>query len=70
MRDGGEDVEALMTWGGEGRIGASGGVEVEGEVFREDTIFKNVIEEATVAGSEPDRVVGEIGVGAVGAEID
>ena len=45
-------------------------MEVEREVFRENTIFKNVIEEATVAGSEPDSVVGEIGVGAIGAEID
>jgi len=70
MRDGGEDVEALVAWWGEGRIGASGGVEVEGEIFREDTIFKNVIEEATVAGPEPDGVVGEIGVGAIGTEID
>ena len=70
MRYGGEDVEALVAWGSEGGIGASGGVKVEGEVFREDTIFKNVIEEATVAGSEPNSVVGEIGVGAVGAEID
>ena len=70
MRDRGEDVKALVAWGCERGIGASGGVEVEGKVFREDTIFKNVIEEATVAGSEPDGVVGEIGVGAVGAEID
>ena len=70
MRDGVEDVEALVAWGGEGRIGAGRGVEVEGEVLRENTIFKNVIEEATVAGSEPDGVVGEIGVGAVGAKID
>ena len=70
MRDRGEDVEALVAWGCERGIGASGGVEVEGEVFREDTIFKNVIEEATVAGPEPDGVVGEIGVGAIGTEID
>ena len=70
MRYRGEDVEALVAWGCERGIGASGGVEVEGEVFREDTIFKNVIEKATVAGSEPNSVVGEIGVGAVGAEID
>jgi len=70
MRDGGEDVEAFVAWGGEGRIGAGGGVKVKGEVFREDTIFKNVIEKATVAGSEPNGVVGEIGVGAVGAKID
>ena len=70
MRDGGENVEALVAWWGERGIGASGGVQVEGEVFRENTIFKNVIEQAFVAGSEPDGVVGEIGVGTIGTEID
>lgn len=44
MRDRGEDVEALVAWGGKGWIGAGRGVEVKGEIFRENTIFKNVIE--------------------------
>ena len=45
-------------------------MEIEREVLGKDAIFKNVVEEAFVAGTEPDRVVGQIGIGAVGAEID
>jgi len=45
-------------------------VEIERKVLREDAIFKDVIEEAFVAGAEPDGVVCEIGVGSVCAEID
>ena len=45
-------------------------MKIERKIFREDAIFENVIEEAFVAGAEPDGVVGEIGVGAVRAEID
>jgi len=45
-------------------------MEIEGEVLRKDAIFKNVIQEAFIAGAEPDGVVGEVGVGAVRAEID
>ncbi len=70
MRDGGENVEALVAWGGEGRISAGRGVEVEREVLRQNLVFEDIVEQAFVAGSEPDSVVGEIGVGAVGAEID
>ena len=45
-------------------------MEIKREVLREDAIFENVIEETFVAGTEPDGVVGEIGVGAVRAKID
>ena len=70
MRDGGENVEALVAWGGEGRIGAGRGVEVEREVLRQNLVFEDIVEQAFVAGSEPNSVVGEIGVGAIGTEID
>lgn len=70
MRDGGEDVEALVAWGGEGRIGASGSVKIKREVLRQNLVFENIVEQAFIAGSQPDGVVGEIGVGAVSAEID
>ena len=45
-------------------------MEIEREVLRKDAIFENVIQEAFVAGAKPDGVVGEVGVGAVRAEID
>ena len=45
-------------------------MEIKREVLRKDAIFENVIEKAFVAGSEPNGVVGEVGVGAVRAEID
>ena len=45
-------------------------MEIEREVLREDTIFENVIEQAFVAGPEPDGVVGEIGVSAVSSKVD
>ena len=45
-------------------------MEIEREVLCEDTIFKNVIEQAFVAGPEPDGVVGEVGVGPVGSKVD
>ena len=70
MGDGGENVETFMAFGGEGRVGAGGGVEVEREVLGEDPVVKDVIQQALVAGAEPDGVVGELRVGAIGAEID
>ena len=45
-------------------------MEIEREVLREDTIFENVIEQAFVAGPEPDGVVGEVGVSAVSSKVD
>jgi hypothetical protein len=45
-------------------------MEIEREVLREDTIFENVIEQAFVAGAEPDSVVGKIGVSAVSSKVD
>ena len=45
-------------------------MEIEREVLREDTIFENVIEQAFVAGTKPDGVVGEVGVGPVGSKVD
>ncbi len=70
MRYRGEDVEALVAWGSEGGIGAGWSVKIEREVLRQNLVFEDIVEQAFVAGSEPDGVVGEIGVGAVGAEID
>ena len=45
-------------------------MEVEREVLCKNTIFENVIEKAFVAGTEPDGVVGEVGVGSVGPKVD
>ena len=45
-------------------------MKIEREVLRQNLVFEDIVEQAFVAGSEPDGVVGEIGVGAVGAEID
>ena len=45
-------------------------MEVEGEVFRENSVLKNIVQKAFVAGPEPDGVMGKIGVSAVGAEIN
>lgn len=45
-------------------------MEVEREVLCENTIFENVIEQAFVAGPEPDGVVGEVGVSAVSSKVD
>jgi len=45
-------------------------VEIEREVLCEDTIFENVIEQAFVAGAEPDGVVREVGVGPVSSKVD
>ena len=70
VRNGRKDVKAFVTLGGQGRIGPGGGVEVEGEILGKDAIFENVVQETFVAGTKPDRVVGQIGIGAVGAEID
>ncbi len=70
MGDGRKNVEAFVAFGGQGRVGAGGSVEIEGEVLGEDAVFENVFQKAFVPGSEPDGVVGKVGVGAVGAEID
>jgi len=45
-------------------------VEVEGEVLSQDSVFKDIVEKAFVAGAEPDGVVGEVGVGSVGSKVD
>ena len=44
MRDRGEDIEALVAWGGERGIGAGGGVEVERKVFRQNSFFEDIVE--------------------------
>ena len=45
-------------------------MEVEGEVLSQDSVFKDIVEKAFVAGAEPDGVVGEVGVGSVGSKVD
>jgi len=45
-------------------------VEIEREVVSQDSVFKDIVEKAFVAGSEPDGVVGEVGVGPVGSKVD
>jgi hypothetical protein len=45
-------------------------VEVEGEVLCQDAVFEDIVEQAFVAGPEPDGVVSEVGVGPVGSKVD
>jgi hypothetical protein len=45
-------------------------VKVEREVFGKNSVLENIVQKAFVAGPEPDGVVGEVGVGPVGAEIN
>ena len=45
-------------------------MEIEREVFGENSVLENVVEKAFVAGPEPDGVVSEVWVGAVRAEIN
>ena len=45
-------------------------MEVEGEVLSQDSVFKDIVEKAFVAGTKPDGVVGEVGVGPVGSKVD
>ena len=70
MGDGGENVEAFMSFRSEGGVGAGGSVEVEGEVLGQDPVVEDVVEQSLVAGAEPDGVVGKFRIGAVGPEID
>ena len=70
MGDGRKNVKALVALGGQGWIGPGGGVEIEREILCQDSVLKNIVEETLVARAEPDGVVGEFGIGAVGAEIN
>ena len=45
-------------------------MKVEREVFGKNSVLENIVQKAFVAGPEPDGVVGEVGVGTVGAEIN
>ena len=45
-------------------------MKVEREVFGKNSVLENIVQKAFVAGPEPDGVVGEVGVGPVGAEIN
>jgi hypothetical protein len=45
-------------------------VEIEREVLSQDSVFKDIVEKAFVAGAEPDGVVGEVWVGPVGSKVD
>jgi len=44
-------------------------MKIKGEVLGQDSIFKDIVEETFVPGSEPDGVVGEVGVGPVGSKV-
>jgi len=70
MGNGGENIKTFVAGRGEGGVGAGGGVEVEREVLGQVTMVENIVEEALVPWAEPDGVVGEFGIGAVGAEIN
>ena len=70
MGDGRKNVKALVALGGQGWIGAGGGVEVEREILCQDSVLENIVEKALVAWAEPDGVVGEVGIGSVGSKVD
>ena len=68
VRDGGEDVEGVVSVGRHGCIGGGGTVEVEAEVVGDDAALEDVVEEPAVAGAEEDGVMGDVFVAAVGGE--
>ena len=45
-------------------------MKIKGEVLGQDSVFEDIVEETFVPGSEPDGVVGEVGVRAVRAKIN
>jgi len=45
-------------------------VEIEREILSQDSVFKDIVEKAFVAGAKPDGVVGEVGVGPVSSKVD
>jgi hypothetical protein len=45
-------------------------MKIKGEVLGQDSVFKDIVEETFVPGSEPDGVVSEVGVSAVRAKIN
>ena len=45
-------------------------MEIEREVLSQDSVFKDIVEKAFVAGAEPDGVVREVGVGPVSSKVD
>ena len=45
-------------------------MEIEREVLCEDAVFEDIVEQAFVAGAEPDGVVREVGVGPVSSKVD
>ena len=45
-------------------------MEIKREVLCQDSGFEDIIEQAFVAGAEPDGVVREVGVGPVSSKVD
>jgi len=45
-------------------------MKIKGEVLGQDSVFKDIVEETFVPGSEPDGVVREVGVGPVSSKVD
>ena len=45
-------------------------MEIKREVLGQDSVFKDIVEKAFVAGAKPDGVVGEVGVGSIRSKID
>ena len=70
IRHGREDIEAFAAGRRERGIGARRRVEIEREIVGEDFLLEDVLEQFLVALGEDDGVVRQLGVGAVGAEID
>jgi len=68
--DGREDIEAFVALGGEGRIGAGGGVKVKGEVLCQNSVVEDIVEQSLITRAEPDGVVGEFWIGSVSPKID
>ena len=64
-----EHVEALVALRRHALVGAGGSVEIEREVFCEDPLVEDVVEQTLVSGPEDDGVVGDVLVGLLGAEV-
>ena len=70
IRDGGEDIECIVTFGCHGGIGGGRAMQVEAEVFGKNAALEDVVEEFAVARAEEDGVMGDFLVAAVGGEVE
>ena len=68
--NGRKDIKTFVSGRGEAGIGAGRGMKIKGKVLGQNAVVKNIVEEALVPWAEPDGVMGKLGIGTVGAEIN